>query len=401
MVEARRELAERANRAKSDFLADVAHEIRTPISGMSGMSDLLAHTALDERQARYVTRIRGAIDMLLKLINNLLDLARIESGHLELSPVPVDLCALLQEMVELESPTAQAKGIRLHLECDDSIPECVSVDPLRLRQILLNLIGNALKFIERGEVRLTASSTAAGWIRLCVIDTGPGLSAEAISRLFKRFSQADEAVSQRHGGSGLGLAIVSQLVELMQGRLTVESEPGRGSTFAVELPMPRARFDAPPKIAQTTERKFGLDEVTSPIRSSTDLDATAPADAAMRVLLVEDDAIVSEALGDLLERDGCTCVRAVHGLAALAELERHAFDVALIDFDLPGLSGLELARMLRARGSRLPLIGISARADDRAEADALAAGMDLFLRKPIAARLLRESLAAFVRSPMV
>ncbi len=405
--EARREAAERANQAKSDFLADVAHEIRTPISGMSGMADLLSRTQLDARQQRYTSRIRMAIDMLHQLINNLLDLARIESGRLEIAPVPTDACALLQELVDVEAPIAAAKGVVLELECDPALPRWVQVDPLRLRQVLLNLLGNALKFIERGEVRLRVDSPREGWLRLRVEDTGPGMSQDALARLFTRFSQADGTISQRHGGSGLGLVIVRQLVDLMQGRLRVESTVGVGSVFTVELPAATtepvvAVTAAAPLQPTATVTPAGADTQRMPRAAAgqptlqPDVPESAPKP---RVLLVEDDGIVAEALLEILSRDGFEALHAGNGLAALALLERGRFAAALVDFDLPGLGGLELTRMLRARGSRLPIIGISARSDTRAESDAIGAGMNQFLHKPIDTPRLRESLAAFVDAP--
>ena len=369
-VRQERELAHRASEAKTRFLATLGHEVRTPMTGVLGMSELLLGTRLDERQRGYTESIRRAGDHLMRLGNDALDLARIEAGKLELDPQPFDPRLMMDEVAALTGPLAQRRGLAWRVEVDSGVPAGLLGDQVRIRQILLNLAGNAIKFTERGEVALSAAPMAPAGVRFTVSDTGPGLNEEQKSRLFQRFEQADGArTASRYGGSGLGLAICQELAAEMQGRIQVESAPGRGSRFSVELPLPEAQVAA----------------------------AAQPAAAAggrgARILLVEDDPTVAEVLAGLLVDQGYEPTLASHGLAALAELRGGDFDVVVLDLDLPGIDGVALARQLRAQGWRRPIVALTARADPAAEPLSRQAGCDAFLRKPIGGAALAAVLA--------
>src|SRR5690606_18057220 len=229
-VRQERELARKASEAKTRFLATLGHEVRTPMTGVLGMTELLLTTCLDERQRRYTDSIRRAGDHLMRLVNDALDLARIEAGKLELDPQPFDLRLVVADVGDLMGPLARQRGLGYRVEVDADVPEGLLGDPVRIRQILLNLLGNAIKFTERGEVSLAVRPLSAEGVRVEVADTGPGLNEEQKSRLFRRFEQADGArTASRYGGSGLGLAICQELAAEMGGRILVESAPGRGA----------------------------------------------------------------------------------------------------------------------------------------------------------------------------
>jgi signal transduction histidine kinase/CheY-like chemotaxis protein len=374
LIEHERELAEQASLAKTRFLATLGHEVRTPMTGVLGMSELLLGTHLDERQRGYTESIRRAGNHLLRLVNDALDLARIEAGKLELDPQPFAVRALLADVVALQAPVAQQKGLRFVQQVDAAIPAALLGDALRIKQILLNLVGNAIKFTEHGEVDLavtTMASTSNG-VRFVVSDTGPGLNEEQKVRLFQRFEQAEGTrTAARYGGSGLGLAISQELAAAMGGRIEVESAPGKGARFTLELPLPAADADVP---------------VTGiPVPAS-------GAARALQLLLVEDDPTVAEVIAGLLQAQGHQVAHAAHGLAALAAAAGTQFDMALLDLDLPGMDGLALARALRAQGFDAPLLAVTARADAEAEPQARDAGFDGFLRKPLTGAMLAEAI---------
>jgi len=311
--------------------------------------------------------------MMLRLVNDSLDLARIEAGKLELEDCAFDLQALLGEVAAVGAPLAQAKGLAWTFESGADLPQCVRGDALRIKQVLLNLVNNAIKFTERGSVGLQTRSGAAGHIEFAVRDTGPGIAEATRVRLFQRFEQADGA--QRLGGSGLGLAICRELVARMGGGIALDSEPGRGSIFRVRLPLP----EAAPAAAAAPH-------------------AAPAAMRSLRVLLVEDDVTVAEVVRGLLAGQGHEVTHAAQGLAALAAVATQEFDVALIDLDLPGVDGLALARMLRrherqAGAARRALIGISARSTGAEDAQCREAGMDGFLRKPLSGEQLARALS--------
>ncbi|MGJ4729455.1 two-component regulator propeller domain-containing protein [Luteimonas sp. SDU101] len=375
LAEHKREVAEQASLAKTRFLATLGHEVRTPMTGVLGMSELLAGTALDERQRSYVESIRRAGEHLLRLVNDALDLARIEADRLQLDQQPFELHALVAETAAFCAPQAQQRGLDFHARIDPAVPRWVMGDAGRVRQILLNLLGNAVKFTERGSVALQVQAMLPSGVRLTVRDTGPGLNAEQKQRLFRRFEQAEGArTSARYGGSGLGLAISQELAAAMGGRIDIDSAPGQGTAFIVELPLQPC---APPP--------------GQPVPEPT------PAASSLTLLLVEDDPTIARVVSGLLESQGHRVVHVAHGLAALSEIPLHAFDAALLDLDLPGIDGLTLARLMRSNGFSAPLVAVTARADGEAEAAAAGAGFDAFLRKPVTGAMLAAVLAEAIR----
>ena len=380
LTEAKRALAEQASEAKSRFLATLGHEVRTPMTGVLGMSELLRGSRLDEKQRSQVDAIHRAGEHLLRLVNDALDLARIEAGKLELSTADFALRPLLDEVAGLMAPVAERKGLAFVEHVDADVPAALHGDRTRIQQILLNLLGNAIKFTEAGHVALETFALAPQGLRFVVADSGPGLSIEQQSRLFRRFEQAEGArTASRYGGSGLGLAISQELAAAMGGRIAVESAPGRGTRFIVELPLARADASAPAADPQP--------QPAMPRGES----------KALSLLLVEDDPIVADVMRGLLQEQGHAVVHGAHGLAALSEIASTRFDAVLLDLDLPGLDGIALARMLRAQGFAAPLLAVTARSDADAQAQARAAGFDDFLRKPVSGARLAEALDAALR----
>lgn len=374
LVEHKRELAEHASEAKTRFLANLGHEVRTPMTGVLGMSELLLGTDLDARQRGYTESISRAGKHLLQLVNDALDMARIEAGRLELAAVPFDIRELVDEVVVLMRPLVTQKGLGFSSTLDDEIPSTLLGDRMRVEQILLNLLANAIKFTERGEVALQVNALRPQGVQLQVVDTGPGLNKEQLTRIFERFEQADGAhTAARYGGSGLGLTISQELAAAMGGRISVVSTLGQGACFSVDLPLPAAQ-------ARVERTSSALDRAQG-----------------LRLLLVEDDQTVAEVIVALLQAQGHQVNHVMHGLAALAETTSARFDAILLDLDLPGMDGIELARQLRAQGLALPLLAVTARADADAEPQALAAGFDGFVRKPVTGEMLADGLEAALR----
>jgi signal transduction histidine kinase/CheY-like chemotaxis protein/streptogramin lyase len=372
----KQDLAEHASAAKTRFLANLGHEIRTPMTGVLGMSELLLASPLDPQQRGYTQSIRHAGEHLLHLVNDALDLARIESGRLELQSNAFALNRLLQDLAALMGPLAAQKGLRFIL--DNQLPAGLQAtgDAMRVRQILLNLLSNAVKFTSRGSITLHARcEEGPRGLHFEVRDTGPGISQEQQQRLFRRFEQADGArTAAQYGGSGLGLAICRELALAMQGRIRVESQLGSGTCFGVSLPLP---------LQQIAAGEGGADSDAAAVINMPPL----------RVLLVEDDATVADVICGLLTTRGHEVVHAAHALAALREISADDFDVGLLDLDLPGLSGFELAQHLRNQGYTLPLLAVTARTDPDLQQQVEAAGIGGFLRKPVTGELLVEAIA--------
>jgi signal transduction histidine kinase/ActR/RegA family two-component response regulator len=368
--------AEQANVAKAQFLATISHEIRTPMNGVLGTTELLLDTPLMASQRRLVETAHLSATALLTLIDDVVDLSRIEASKLTLHPASFDLRALVTEAVDLMAATARDKPIDFTCTIAGDLPERVESDPVRLRQMLVNLLHNAVKFTERGrivlEVSVVASAGDVVHLRFEIRDTGIGIAEDQFGSVFDAFTQVDASSTRRHGGSGLGLAIVKELADLMGGRVGVDSRLEEGSTFWFELPVRRAHDAAP---------------------------AAAPADAgavpAARILLAEDDPVNQLVVAAMLKKMGCIVDVVDDGDAACEAASRNRYDLILMDCHMPGTDGFEATRRIRAepqgRGSRTPIVAITADALAGDRERCLDAGMDDYMTKPVSAAQLAAS----------
>mgnify|MGYP000138230616 CR=1 FL=1 len=374
-AEQAQEQAEMANRAKSAFLATMSHEIRTPLTAVVGVAEVLRGTGLEAEQARQLGLLEGAGRTLLGLVDDVLDLSRIESGQLELERIPVDVSELVQDVGAILQVRAQTRGVRL--TCRHDGQAWVWGDPLRLRQILLNLVGNAVKFTEDGDVtvhsRVEARSDGAGLRGTLVVeDTGVGIPVSQQSAVFGAFVQADQGTARRFGGSGLGLNIVGHLVRLMDGTITLESKRGEGTVVTVRMP-----FEAAEPVRPTHPQQ--VDGGARPLR----------------VLLAEDNPINQEVVRLMLQRFDCEVDIAENGGEAVSMVRkaREPYDLVLMDCQMPGVDGFEATRRLRSAGVDTPIIALTANATPSDRARCMAAGMDDFTSKPLTLADLRRVLA--------
>ncbi|UVW27205.1 hybrid sensor histidine kinase/response regulator [Massilia sp. H6] len=363
--------AQASTRLKSEFLANMSHEIRTPMNAIIGMSRLALMAESDPRQRNYLGKILGASQHLLGVINDILDLSKIEAGKLALESVAFELDELLGQLASMTGLSTGAKGIELVFRVGPEVPQQLVGDPLRLGQVLLNLAGNAVKFTERGEIVVSVDLCRADrhgvTLRFAVSDTGIGMNADQLARLFQSFSQADGSTTRKYGGTGLGLSISKQLVELMQGSITVTSTPGAGSSFSFELPLGLAT-DAPS--APAPARPSGA--------------ALAGLDGA-RILLAEDNANNREVALDFLAAARIRVDIAHNGREAVRLAAAGDYDLVLMDIQMPELDGLDATREIRAVAglSALPIVAMTAHASPQDRARSLAAGMNDHINKPI------------------
>ncbi|WP_161539964.1 ATP-binding protein [Glaciimonas sp. PCH181] len=374
----------RTERSKSDFLSVMSHEIRTPMNAILSSVELLQRSRLAPHQQELITVAGSAADALMGLLDDVLDLSKLEAHRLELEQIPTDIVALVQTTISMAAIKAAEKGLPLLLESHLPLNLDVAVDPTRLRQVLLNLLSNAVKFTEQGSVTVSlqlskATQITASVLQVTVTDTGIGIATAQQARLFNAFTQADSATTRRYGGSGLGLTICRQLIELMQGTLVLKSEIGVGTTMCFTIPV------------TTTERQFVPFNITSPIIQSAVPAGPSVIPAVPTILVVDDHPINRLVIQRQLEALGCNIVLAEDGRAALAILAHRSFPLVLLDCYMPGKDGYQVAREIRlgeARSGagclqRMPIIAISAAVDQAHTQRCFDEGMDGVLKKPL------------------
>jgi two-component system CheB/CheR fusion protein len=364
--------AEEANRAKSLFLANMSHEIRTPLTAIIGFADLLSENRLSADEASdSLSTIRRSSGHLLSMVNEILDLSRIEAGDLRITTSPCDVRSIIDDAQRLVRESAEAKGLRLTISIDRMLPFRCETDPVRLRQIILNLLDNAVKFTPSGQVSLRASMPEEGRLQIEVEDTGIGIDTDQLERLFRPFEQGDGSTTRRFGGAGLGLAIGRRLARAMNGDLTAERTPGPGSRFVLTIAAPRVHAESP------------LPRVRHEPRSDSELPL-----ASKRILIAEDGADNQRLLKIVLTRAGASLTLVEHGEAAVSASDAatgsgEPFDLIIMDMQMPVMDGYDATRTLRFKGVSTPILALTAHAMTGAKEECLNAGCTDYMSKPI------------------